>query len=85
MDSKELYEKLKELWEEFEDNHEKFAEKGNKAAGGRARKSIGEIKKLVTEPEKHQLLRVNEHSDISRTFGIWINCLFVFSQRYILA
>ena len=46
------YEKLKELWEEFEDNHEKFAEKGNKAAGGRARKSIGEIKKLVTEYRK---------------------------------
>ena len=44
--------KLKELWEEFEDNHEKFAEKGNKAAGGRARKSIGEIKKLVTEYRK---------------------------------
>ena len=48
MDSKKLYEKLKELWEDFEDNHEKFVEKGNKAAGGRARKSIGEIKKLVT-------------------------------------
>ena len=31
---------------------EKFAEKGNKAAGGRARKSIGEIKKLVTEYRK---------------------------------
>ena len=29
-------------------NHKTFTEKGNKAAGGRARKSIGEIKKLVT-------------------------------------
>ena len=28
------------------------AEKGNKAAGGRARKAIGEIKKLVTEYRK---------------------------------
>ena len=49
MDSKKLYEQLKALWEEFEENHEKFTEKGNKAAGGRARKSIGEIKTLVTE------------------------------------
>ena len=52
MDSKKLYEQLKALWEEFEENHEKFTEKGNKAAGGRARKSIGEIKKLVTEYRK---------------------------------
>ena len=29
-------------------NHRKFEEKGVKAAGGRARKSLGEIKKLVT-------------------------------------
>ena len=77
MDSKELYEKLKELWEEFEDNHEKFAEKVNKAAGCRARKSIGEIKKLVTEYRKASVARVNEHSDISRTFGIWINFSFL--------
>ena len=52
MDSKKLYEQLKALWEEFEENHEKFVEKGNKAAGARARKSIGEIKKLVTEYRK---------------------------------
>ena len=32
--------------------HRTFAEKGNKAAGGRARKSIGEIKKLVTDYRK---------------------------------
>ena len=52
MDSKELYDSLKELWEEFESNHNVFVEKGNKAAAGRARKSIGEIKKLVTEYRK---------------------------------
>ena len=29
-----------------------FSSKGNKAAGGRARKAIGEIKKLVTDYRK---------------------------------
>ena len=37
-----------ELFSEFDENHTKFNEKGNKAAGARARKSLGEIKKLVT-------------------------------------
>ena len=44
----ELYETMNNLWEDFQENHRNFTEKGNKAAGGRARKSIGEIKKLVT-------------------------------------
>ena len=44
----ELYETLNNLWEEFQTNHRTFSEKGNKAAGGRARKSLGEIKKIVT-------------------------------------
>ena len=35
--------------EDFQENHRGFSSKGNKAAGGRARKAIGEIKKLVTE------------------------------------
>ena len=48
----ELYETLNNLWEEFQTNHRTFTEKGNKAAGGRARKSIGEIKKLVTDYRK---------------------------------
>ena len=47
--TKELHAKIKELFEEFDENHEIHSEKGNKAAGGRARKAIGEIKKLVTE------------------------------------
>jgi hypothetical protein len=50
--TKELHAKIKELFEEFDKNHEVHAEKGNKAAGGRARKAIGEIKKLVTEYRK---------------------------------
>ena len=52
MSSKDLYNDLKELWEEFESNHNVFDEKGNEAAAGRARKAIGEIKKLVTEYRK---------------------------------
>ena len=48
----ELYSQLNELWEQFQENHRSHAEKGNKAAGGRARKHIGEIKKLVTEYRK---------------------------------
>jgi len=50
--SKEIHAKIKELFEEFTSNHDVHAEKGNKAAGGRARKAIGEIKKLVTEYRK---------------------------------
>ena len=45
----ELHSKIKEHVEEFDKNHEAHSEKGNKAAGGRARKHIGEIKKLVTD------------------------------------
>ena len=50
--TKELHAKIKELFEEFDENHQIHSEKGNKAAGGRARKAIGEIKKLVTEYRK---------------------------------
>ena len=50
--SNEVYNQLKDLWESFQENHRANAEKGNKAAGGRARKAIGEIKKLVTEYRK---------------------------------
>jgi hypothetical protein len=46
---------LKNLWTEFEDNHAKFAEKGNKSAATRARKSIGDLKKLVTEYRKESV------------------------------
>ena len=50
--SKEIYAKIKEHFEEFDKNHEVHSDKGNKAAGGRARKAIGEVKKLVTEYRK---------------------------------
>ena len=48
----ELYETMNNLWEEFQTNHRSFTEKGNKAAGGRARKAVGEVKKLVTDYRK---------------------------------
>ena len=46
--SNELYEQIESAFNEFQENHKTFSEKGNKAAGGRARKAIGSIKKLVT-------------------------------------
>tara|TARA_R100001463_G_scaffold90221_2_gene144933 strand:+ start:692 stop:871 length:180 start_codon:yes stop_codon:yes gene_type:complete len=52
MSSSELYNEIKKLWEDFDSNHNIFEEKGNKAAAGRARKAVGEIKKLVTEYRK---------------------------------
>ncbi len=48
MTTESLYNQLNDLWEDFQENHRDFTSKGNKAAGGRARKSLGEIKKLVT-------------------------------------
>jgi hypothetical protein len=50
--SNEIYNTINNLFEDFQENHRKFEEKGTKAAGGRARKAIGEIKKLVTDYRK---------------------------------
>jgi hypothetical protein len=47
-----INEQLHKLWDEFESNHNEHAAKGNKAAGRRARKAIGNVKKLVTEYRK---------------------------------
>tara|TARA_B100001250_G_scaffold412775_2_gene444907 strand:+ start:1448 stop:1624 length:177 start_codon:yes stop_codon:yes gene_type:complete len=46
-----LYDEIKSHYETFELEHEKNMG-GNKAAGSRARKAIGEIKKLVTDYRK---------------------------------
>ena len=46
-----LADQIKGHFAEFEDNHERNMN-GNKAAGGRARKAVGEIKKLVTDYRK---------------------------------
>ena len=48
----EIYETIEELFEDFQHNHKTFSKKGNKSAGSRARKAIGEIKKLVTSYRK---------------------------------
>ena len=48
----ELYETMNDLWEDFQTNHRAFTEKGNKSAGTRARKAVGEVKKLVTDYRK---------------------------------
>jgi len=52
MTSNELFTNMKTLWGAFEENHSTFTDKGNKAAATRARKAVGEIKKLVTEYRK---------------------------------
>lgn len=44
MKKNEVYEELKKLWEEFELNHNATT----KVSETRARKALGEIKKLVT-------------------------------------
>ncbi|MBC8421995.1 MAG: histone H1 [Pelagibacteraceae bacterium] len=54
----ELNEQIAKLYTEFSENHEAYTEKGNKAAGGRARKALGELKKLVTGYRKASV----EHS-----------------------
>ena len=48
----ELYSQLNDLFTEFETNHQTNVNTRNKAAGTRARKAIGEVKKLVTEYRK---------------------------------
>ena len=50
--TQELYEQIKALYDDFDENHNKNAESGTKASGTRARKAIGEIKKLATEYRK---------------------------------
>ena len=50
--SQELYNQIKALYEAFEENHNQNADSGTKASGTRARKAIGEIKKLATDYRK---------------------------------
>ena len=53
--TQELYETIKALYEDFADNHENNASTGNKSSGTRARKAIGEIKKIATEYRKQSV------------------------------
>lgn len=47
-ETKQLFEQIKSFYDVFEENHNQNVESGTKAAGTRARKAIGEIKKLAT-------------------------------------
>jgi len=51
----ETYSNIEELFESFRENHDKFVSNGNKAAAQRARKAIGEIKKLATQYRKESV------------------------------
>ena len=55
METTKLFTNMKTLWESFEENHSTFTDKGNKAAATRARKAIGELKKLVTGYRKESV------------------------------
>ena len=59
----ELYSEISNLFDEFSANHDTYVEKGNKAAAGRARKAIGEIKKLVTEYRKESVASTKQEAD----------------------
>ena len=47
-----IYDEITELYAEFMFNQDKYRDKNVKAAALRARKSLGDIKKLVTEYRK---------------------------------
>ncbi len=51
----ELYDNLNDLWETFQEKHRANTDKGNKSAGTRARKALGDLKKLVTEYRKESV------------------------------
>jgi hypothetical protein len=48
MDTQELFEQIETLYVDFKEGHEGTT----KASSGRARKALGEIKKLVTDYRK---------------------------------
>ena len=45
----EVYDEITDLYAEFMFNHDRYRDKNVKAAALRARKNLGDIKKLVTE------------------------------------
>jgi len=48
--TEDIYMDLESLWQEFAENHDKSF--SNKAAARRARKALGDLKKLVTSYRK---------------------------------
>tara|TARA_R110000744_G_scaffold286339_1_gene397669 strand:+ start:2513 stop:2698 length:186 start_codon:yes stop_codon:yes gene_type:complete len=55
MSEETTYDQITALFEDFTSNHAVFVENGNKAAGTRARKAIGEVKKLATTYRKESV------------------------------
>lgn len=51
---------IDKLYEDFKTNHLQFVSKGTKAAEARARKALGDIKKLVTEYRKESVEAVKK-------------------------
>ena len=68
----ELFTEISNLFNEFTANHETYVEKGNKAAAGRARKAIGEIKKLVTEYRKESVASTKQEIKMKLMFLVHI-------------
>lgn len=62
--TQEIYEQLEQLWNDFSFEHNRFKQKNVKAAGVRARKAIGDFKKLVTDYRK---LSVSESKELNVT------------------
>jgi hypothetical protein len=56
----ESFSELNQHIQTFLEQHAKFEEKGNKAAAGRARKALGEVKKLVTVYRKESVEACNK-------------------------
>jgi hypothetical protein len=57
--TEQLFDEMRNLWEAFDADHTKFLDKGVKSAGQRARKAIGELKKLVTDYRKASVSESN--------------------------
>jgi len=52
MNAQDLFNQINQLYNDFNANHVEWTEKGTKVAATRARKAVGELKKLVTAYRK---------------------------------
>jgi hypothetical protein len=52
MNAQDLFNQIDQLYNDFNANHVEWTEKGTKASATRARKAVGELKKLVTAYRK---------------------------------
>ena len=58
--SQEMYVVMEQIWLEFQENHVRFTEKNVKTAAARARKSINELKKLISKDRSTQLAETKQ-------------------------